>query len=138
MTTRRTIGVALAGLALLAGATVAPAPPAGADNGDNRPGCVRGEICFWYDSLDMYQKQFWWTADHGGNNFMYWDQVNYLISRFPVQDDALEATNWDTECRVRVGDLSHGTWAWTYLDNDGQRTFLGAINNRNDRHERCV
>jgi hypothetical protein len=107
------------------------------ENGDNGPGCARGEICFWYDQQDTYQKQFWYSADHGGYFFMYYDQYSYYVSDQPLQDNALMATNRDTQCSVRVGNFSGGLWTWRVLPNDGTRYFLGVVNNRNDRHERC-
>ncbi len=108
-----------------------------ADNGDNGPGCASGEICFWYNSGNTYQKQFWNNADHGNHNFMYYDGYRYEVSSEPLQDNALEATNRDTQCRVAVGNLSGGFWTWRVLDRDGVRYHLGAVNNRNDRHQRC-
>ena len=121
---------ATAGLVALPGAAIA-------DNGDNKPGCANGEICFWYDSHDTLQKQFWNTANHSGNNFMYYDQYSYVISDEPVQDNALEVTNRDTQCWVRVGNLVDGFWTWREFPNNNARYNLGVVNNRNDRHERC-
>jgi len=123
-------GAAIAALAVL------PAVSASADDGNSRANCSSGEICFWYDGTSRFQKQFWNTGNHGGNNFM--DTINggYRISNQPVQDNALEVTNRDTVCDVRVGNLQGGVWAWVTIPNNGERQFLGTINNRNDRHER--
>ncbi|MGW0433362.1 hypothetical protein ACWDV4_12600 [Micromonospora sp. NPDC003197] len=111
---------------------VLPMSPASADNGNNQPGCSRGEICFWWDTGTRFQKQFWYTGNHGGNNFM--DGTS--VSSLPVQDNARDVTNRDTDCQVRVGNLGNGLWTWVYIPNDGKRYFLSLVNNRNDRHER--
>jgi hypothetical protein len=128
--------------ALLAGAIAAwaaiPAGAASADNGDNRPGCSRGEICFWYDGGTRFEKQFWYTANHSGNNFMDTANGGYVVSGLRVQDNALDVTNRDTQCNIRVGNLANGVWTWEYFPNNGVRYFLRSVNNRNDRHERCV
>ncbi|MET8977475.1 hypothetical protein ABZX85_17830 [Streptomyces sp. NPDC004539] len=135
MNVRRLRAVA-AGAVLAASLAVLAPAAARADNGDNQPGCAHGEICFWYDTHDTYQKQFWYNADHGGNNFMFYDQYNYRVSDQRLQDNALQVTNRDTQCRVRVGDLSGGLWTWREFPNNNARYQLGDINNRNDRHER--
>ncbi|MEV4143560.1 hypothetical protein AB0J40_07815 [Amycolatopsis sp. NPDC049691] len=128
----------VAGVAALAAAAAVLAPVAAyADNGDNLPGCANGEICFWYDNGTTYQKQFWYDADHGGNNFMFYDGFSYRVSDKPVQDNALNVTNRDTSCSVRVGDFSGGFWTWRSFPNNNAEYNLGVINNRNDRHERC-
>jgi hypothetical protein len=127
--------------AALGVATVWAAIPAGAasaDNGDNRPGCSSGEICFWYDSGTRFEKQFWFNGDHGGNNFMDTAGGGYAVSNLPVHDNARDVTNRDSSCRIRVGNLWDGVWTWEYYPNDGVRYFLRSVNNRNDRHERCV
>ncbi|AWK12513.1 hypothetical protein SSP531S_09750 [Streptomyces spongiicola] len=126
-----------AAVAVVAAVAAALLPGAAhADNGDNKPGCAHGEICFWYSAGDTYQKQFWYTANHGGHNFMYYDQYRYQVSNEPVQDNALQVTNRDTRCRIRVGNYSGGLWTWREFPNDNARYHLGDINNRNDRHER--
>jgi len=129
---------ALAAVLVAAAAVLVP-PAAHADDGDNKPGCAHGEICFWYDNGTTYQKQFWYTANHGGNNFMIYNGYHYYVSNEPVQDNALQITNRDTQCSVRVGNRSPSTglWTWRYFPNNNARYYLGDINNRNDRHERC-
>jgi hypothetical protein len=134
----RNLRVTAVGAVLAAAAAVFVPSAAHADNGDGQPGCAHGEICFWYNAGNTYQKQFWYTGDHGGNNFMYYDGSAYRESSERVQDNALHVTNRDTQCRIRVGDYSGGLWTWRYFPNDNGRYHLGEINNRNDRHERCV
>lgn len=130
---RATAGIVLAALAVM----IPAAGTASADNGDNGPGCARGELCFWYDTGTRIQKQFWNDANHGGYMFMFYDGYRYEISDQKLQDNARDATNRDTQCGMRVGDLANGLWVWKHVPNDNGRYFLGAVNNRNDRHERC-
>ncbi|MEV4756962.1 hypothetical protein AB0J86_17865 [Micromonospora sp. NPDC049559] len=125
--------------------TVAPATAASADDGNGLPGCSVGEICFWYNADVRYQKQFWDTANHSGNEFMDVGvpaNSQYVRSGIPVQDHAWYATNRDTECRVRVGALDiNGVWQWDYIPRDSSastRHWLTNTADRNDRHERCV
>jgi hypothetical protein len=124
-------------------ASLAVALPVGgaanADDGNGKPGCSSGEICFWYDSQNYYQKQFWHAGNHAGNNFWYYNNAEgeYYVSGRPVQDNALESTNKDTECWIHVGDLANGLWVRKLVENNWSRTYLGAVNNRNDRHDRC-
>jgi hypothetical protein len=131
---------AAAGLTLaLAGLIAVPIGAANADNGNNLPGCDVGEICFWYNETPVYEKDFYYTANHSGNNFMITgDGGSYTISSYPLQDDARDVANKDTQCNVRVGDLTKGLWTWVYFSNDSVEHNLGSIANRNDRHERCV
>lgn len=132
--------VRLTAVAVLAAvALVLPIGTANADDGDGRPDCSSGEICFWYNHQSYYQKQFWYDANHGGNNFWYFNNAEgeYYVSDEPVQDNALYSTNKDTRCDVRVGNyLGNGSWVWKHVENDWSHTYLGAVNNRNDRHER--
>lgn len=119
----------------IAATSVLGAGTAQADNGDGKPGCARGEICFWYDTGTWIQKQFWNTGNHGGNMFV---DGNGRITNQPVQDNARDITNRDTACKVVVINYQDGVDQRIRFPNDGVRRFLGAVNNRNDRHERCV
>ena len=135
----KVVGLAAAVLTFF-GVLVATAAPASADNGDGTPGCSHGEICLWFNSGDKWQKQFWYNSDHGGIQFWVWDGRRYYQDNDPskkLQDNALEATNRDTSCMVYVGDLANGFWSWKGVHNDNSRTYLGAVNNKNDRHQRC-
>jgi hypothetical protein len=139
MSSKLTGAVRWVAVAVLAAvAVVLPAGTANADDGDGKANCNSGEICFWYNHQTYYQKQFWYTNNHGGNNFWYFDNAEgeYYVSDEPVQDNALYSTNKDTQCAVRVGDYSNGLWVWKHVQNDWSHTHLGAVNNRNDRHER--
>jgi len=113
------------------------AAPARADDiGDGNPeACWAGEICFYRDSTnEKYQRQFWWTADHGGQNWRNTYDHNWWGS---VQDDALLFNNRDTVCMVRVGNLRSTGWDWLYFDRGLGKVWLGGVANVNDRHERC-
>lgn len=133
MAIRRTVLAALAsagiaGAALLASGATATAQ----DNGDGYLACNRGEICFWrYSNQVQWTKQFWHTGNHGS--------YHWANTSVRMQDDAVEVTNRDTQCWVRVGNLSPhtGTWTWIEIPNDHLRKGLGPIRNANDRHERC-
>lgn len=113
------------------------APGHADDIGDGNPeACWLGEICFYRDSAnEQYQRQFWWDADHGGQNWRNTYAHNWWGF---VQDDALMFNNRDTQCRVRVGNLNpNGYWNWYYFDRGLGKTYLGGVANMNDRHERC-
>lgn len=136
MNVRRWVSAVAAGAALVTAGVVGSAVPASADNGDGDVNCNLGEICFWrYNNAVLWTKQFWYTADHGG--YTWWAGAATNVG---VQDDAVDVTNRDTQCNVRVGDRSAatGVWTWRYFPNDQLRHELGAIRNANDRHERCV
>ena len=127
---------AVIGLAFVAATLSVPTTPAHADNGDGVVACNIGEICFWrYDTGVLWTKQFWDTGNHGGYNW--WCGCTTTVR---MQDDAVNVTNRDTECRVRVGDRSPNTglWTWRSIPNDHLRKNLLEIRNRNDRHERCA
>lgn len=111
---------------------------AGADNGNGLPLCSNEEICFWYNSGSFYEKQFWYNADHSGNNFMAVINGHYVITEEVVKDNALEITNKDSACQVFVGNyLGGGSWAWESFPNNHTRYYLRSVNNRNDYHQRC-
>ncbi|MFK3980537.1 hypothetical protein ACI2K4_09180 [Micromonospora sp. NPDC050397] len=115
---------------------VLPAGAASADNGDGTSNCVSGEICFYWNSEDRYQKHFYYYGDHGGNNFMDYGAGNNVISGIPLQDHAWYVRNRDTGCRIRVGALDiNGQWQWDYIPNDGVKRWLTNTADRNDRHE---
>ena len=131
---RRSAAIAAAGVALTAASLVAAPGAASADNGDGLVACNSGEICFWrYSGAVLWTKQFWYTANHGG--YTWWAGQATNVS---MQDDAVDITNRDTDCGVRVGDRSPSTgiWTWRNFPNDNLRHELGDLRNRNDRHER--
>jgi hypothetical protein len=116
--------------------TVAPATAAHADNGDETPNCVRGEICFYWNNEERYQKHFYWYGNHSGNYFMDYVAGNNVISNIPLQDHAWYVKNRDTGCTIRVGALDiNGRWQWDYIPNDGVKRWLTNTADRNDRHE---
>ncbi|MEV0964435.1 hypothetical protein AB0J25_17905 [Streptomyces sp. NPDC049910] len=131
---RRWRSAAVAAVALAATGVLATPGAAHADNGDGLTACNSGEICFWrYSGAVLWTKQFWYTANHGG--YTWWAGQSTGVR---MQDDAVEITNRDTQCDVRVGNRSPATglWTWRYFPNDHVRRDLGEIRNANDRHER--
>jgi hypothetical protein len=133
---KRLLSTALASAALATVGVLSTASTAGADNGDGLSACNSGEICFYrYSGAVLWQKHFWYTADHGSYNWWAGQASNVRM-----QDDAVEVTNRDTQCQVRVGNRSPSTglWTWRYFPNDHLRRDLGVIRNANDRHERCA
>ncbi|MET8977474.1 hypothetical protein ABZX85_17825 [Streptomyces sp. NPDC004539] len=134
MRLRRWLVAGAAAVTLASGGVLAGPGTAAADNGDGLSACNSGEICFWrYGNAVLWTKQFWYNADHGG--YTWWAGQATDVR---MQDDAVEITNRDTQCRVRVGNLSaaSGIWTWREFPNDHVRRDLGAIRNTNDRHER--
>ena len=134
MTLRKVLCTGAAVAAMATAAIAATAGPAQADNGDGAVACNSGEICFWrYNGAVLWTKQFWRAADHAGYT---WYAGGTTSVR--VQDDAVDVTNKDTECRVRVGNyLGNGNWSWDYIPNDYLRKDLVNAHNKNDYHDRC-
>ncbi|HEX6352231.1 hypothetical protein [Actinophytocola sp.] len=131
-----------AAMAVLLGAVTLLLAPVGVasadDNGNGLPLCSPEEICFWYNESNILEKQFYWNSGHGGYNFMGVSNGNYYVSDEPLQNNARDITNKDSECTVFVGIWhGNGNWTWESFPNDQNRYFLRTVNNRNDYHQRC-
>jgi hypothetical protein len=116
---------------------VASTGTAAADNGNNLPLCSNFEICFWFNSSNILEKQFHNNSNHGGYNFWQVVNGNYVTHSEVVKDNAREITNKDSQCDVFVGSFSEGRWTWEAFPNNHGRFHLGTVNNRNDYHQRC-
>lgn len=136
---RRLISI-LSALLVSAALLLTSAGTSGADNGNNLPLCSNYEICFWWDDQSQVEKQYWNNADHTGG---FWHVSNgryqeLTSATYKVKDNARQITNKDSSCTVFVGDYhGGGSWTWASFANNHVRYHLGAVNNRNDYHQRC-
>lgn len=121
---------ALLAVTLMALMTISPA---GADVGDGKEGCNRGEICVedWKNSARI--KHFWWNKTYGATK---WWNKDLDVNQEKVKDDIGYVIVKDNNCDVKFTNVKRFQRDDNWTVPNDFRGRNAKHNNRYDKHAR--